>query len=69
MESCNCFGMSSLTILKQKKNLHFLKLVERKQIIRESGTAMCCTVSETGFFRPEEIISLFFFNRSKLLYY
>jgi hypothetical protein len=52
--------MSTLIILKQKNNLRFLKLIERKQIIRESAMAMCCPVSETGFFRPEELFSLIF---------
>jgi hypothetical protein len=52
--------MSALTTLKQKNNLPFLKLIERKQIIRESGMAICCTVSETGLFCPEERFSLIF---------
>jgi hypothetical protein len=52
--------MSGLTILKQKNSLSFLKLIERKQIIRESGKEMCCNVSETGFFHPKEIFSLIF---------
>lgn len=58
--SCNYFGVSGLTIFKEKNNLLFLKLIERKQIIRESSMEMCCTVSETGFFHPEELFSLFF---------
>jgi hypothetical protein len=40
VESCNYFGMSELTILKQKDNLTVLKYIKRKQIIRESGMAM-----------------------------
>jgi len=60
VESCNYFGMSALTILKKENNLRFLKLIERKQITRESGMAMCYTLSETGFSPPEELLSLIF---------
>jgi hypothetical protein len=52
--------MSGLTILKQRNNFPFLKLIERKGIIRESGMEMCCTVSETGCFRLDELFSLNF---------